>query len=142
MRLAQIEGGTVVNAIEVDPGNIPDWAEGWPELTAESGIGWSWDGTAFSAPVDPPPTLENYRAAVQAHVDAVAIAHLYDSGVSLASYVDSTNPAWAAEATAFVAWRDAVWGFVYALWADPPPGGDHSIEALIASLPQITWPTP
>ena len=140
MKLAQIELGVVINAIEVEPGNIPDWAAGWPELTGGAGIGWTWDGTVFAEQEPPPPSVEDYRAAVQAHVDAVAVSHLYDSGVSLASYVGSTNPAWAAEAAAFVAWRDAVWSFVYALWADPPTGGDTSIAALIGSLPEITWP--
>ena len=56
MRLAQIEQGTVVNAVEADPGNAPDWADGWPELTGEADIGWTWDGSAFAAPVPPPPT--------------------------------------------------------------------------------------
>lgn len=140
MQLAQVEDGIVVNAIEVEPGNIPDWAAGWPQLSGEAWIGWSWDGTSYSPPEAPPPTLEEYRAAVQAHVDAAAVSRLYDSGVSLASYLGSTNPTWAAEAAAFVAWRDAVWAFVYGLWADPPSDGDSSIEALIAALPEITWP--
>lgn len=141
MRLGQIESGVVINAIEVDPANIPDWAEGWPELTGDTGPGWTWDGTAFAAPVPDAPSVADYRAAVQAHVDAVAVARLYDSGVSLASYTGSTNPVWAAEAAAFVAWRDEVWSFVYALWADPPTGGDSSVEALIDALPEIEWPT-
>lgn len=141
MRLAQIEDGTVINAIEVDPGSIPDWAAGWPELTGDAGPDWLWDGVAFAPPAGPPPTVEEYRAAVQAHVDAAAVARLYDSGVSLASYIGSTNPIWAAEAAAFVAWRDEVWAAVYTLWAAPPTYGDLSIEALIDSLPPITWPS-
>ena len=140
MRLAKIDAGTVVNVIEADPGSLPDWAAGWPEVTGSAGVGWTWDGEAFAPPDLPTPTLDQYRAAIQAHVDATAVARLYDSGVSLASYLGSTNPVWAAEAAAFVAWRDAVWAFVYGLWADPPTGGDSSIETLIASLPEITWP--
>lgn len=141
MRLAQIEAGIVVNAIEVDQNAVPDWAAGWPELTGAVGIGWSWDGTSFAPPQPPPsapPTIEDFRAAVQAHVDAVAVARLYDSGVSLASYIGSTNAAWAAEAATFIAWRDAVWAHVYALWAKAP--ADLTPEALIADLPRITWP--
>lgn len=139
MRLAEIENGVVVNVIEVNPSAVPDWAADWP-VTEEAGPGWLWDGESFAPPVTPPPTVEEYRAAVQAHIDAAAIARLYDNGVSLASYISSMNPVWAAEATAFVHWRDAVWDAVYALWAAPPTEGDLSIEALIASLPTITWP--
>lgn len=139
MRLAQVADGIVINVIEVDPQGVPVWATGWPEA-GEAGIGWTFDGSTFSPPEAPPPTVEDYRAAVQAHVDAVAASHLYDGGVSLASYLGSTNAVWAAEAAAFVAWRDAVWAAVYALWADPPEEGESTIEALIASLPEITWP--
>lgn len=87
-------------------------------------------------------TEADYAAAVQAHLDAAARARSYDSGTNLASYATSTNPVWAAEAQEFVAWRDAVWAFVYALRADPPVGGDKSVEALIALLPQPEWPAP
>src|SRR5690606_14934315 len=60
-----------------------------------------------------PPTLEDYRTAIQAHVDATARERQYDSGVSCASYVNSTVQQWAAEAAAFVAWRDAVWAHAF-----------------------------
>lgn len=90
-------------------------------------------------PLPPPPTLDDYRLAVQSHIDATARERLYDSGVSLASYVASTDAAWAAEAEAFVAWRDAVWQQVYALWDDPPDPLPTPAE-LIALLPEITWP--
>jgi hypothetical protein len=92
--------------------------------------------TPYAAPV---PTQDAYRRAVQAHIDATAIARLYDSGTSCASYVASTNATWAAEAAAFVAWRDEVWAQVYELWADPPDPVPTP-AALIASLPEIDWP--
>ncbi len=86
-----------------------------------------------------PLTQEDYRRAVQTYVDATAVARLYDSGTSCASYAASTNPVWAAEAAAFIAWRDDVWATVYALWASPPDPVPTP-EALIASLPEIIWP--
>jgi hypothetical protein len=55
MKLAQIENGTVVNAIEVDPSAIPDWAADWPELVDGAGIGWQYDGQQYSAAPPPPP---------------------------------------------------------------------------------------
>jgi len=79
-----------------DPEPLPDTA---PEVAAF---------------LNPPPTLDDYRIAVQAHVDATARARNYDSAVSCASYVASGNTVWAAEAQAFVSWRDAVWAYAFA----------------------------
>ncbi|MCD1265529.1 hypothetical protein [Shinella sumterensis] len=52
-----------------------------------------------------PPTLADYEDAIQGMVDATAKEKLFRDGVTLASYTASTNPQWAAEAVAFVAWR-------------------------------------
>lgn len=86
--------------------------------------------------------LVKFQAAIQAHVDAVAHSCAYDSGNSLASYVASSNPLWATEAEAFVAWRDAVWVYAYAELdkvsaqeRDVPP-----VEGFIDELPAIEWP--
>jgi len=57
--------------------------------------------------------LDTYRSAIRNLIDNKASERQYDSGATLASYVNSTNEQWAAEALAFVAWRDQVW--VYAL---------------------------
>lgn len=87
-------------------------------------------------------TVDDYRLAIQAHVDATAIVRNYDSGTSLASYVASTNPAWAAEAAVFVAWRDAVWTYAYAE-LDKVLSAEReqpTIEAFIGELPVIEWP--
>jgi hypothetical protein len=94
---------------------------------------------AYDPPEPAPPTIEGYSAAVQAHLDAAARARLYTDGNSLATYTASTNPQWAAEAQAFVAWRDAVWQQVYAMWASPPDPVP-SPEEVVAGLPVIEWP--
>lgn len=86
-----------------------------------------------------PPTIEDYRNAVQSHLDAAAQSRLYTDGNSLATYTASTNPQWAAEAQAFVAWRDAVWAQVYGMWASPPDPVPTP-EEVLAGLPVIEWP--
>lgn len=63
MRLAQVSDGVVVNVIEVDPENIPDWAADWPEAET-AGTGWMWDGEAFSEPAEPEASIEEQRAAM------------------------------------------------------------------------------
>ena len=50
--IAIIENGTVVNAIVAD-----SWPDGIDitDITPRPGIGWSYDGQAFTAPPAPPP---------------------------------------------------------------------------------------
>lgn len=109
-------------------------------------VRWVYD--LADAPEPEPPTpeqvIEAFRMAIQSHVDAAATAKLYDSGNSLATYKDSTVPQWAAEAAAFIAWRDAVWAYSYAE-LDKVLAAEReqpSIEAFIAELPEIVWPEP
>lgn len=88
------------------------------------------------------PTLNDYRSAIQARIDTTAGERGYDSGVTCASYVGSTNSTWAAEAAALVAWRDAVWSYAYAEMARVQAGerGQPAIAAFLAELPSMTWP--
>ena len=93
--------------------------------------------------LDPDALKETYRQAVQSHIDATARARDYDSGVSLASYVGDPNATWASEAAAFVAWRSSVWLFVFDWLSEIDAGTQappESAEALVAELPEITWP--
>lgn len=85
--------------------------------------------------------LETFRRAVQAHVDATAQTRDYDNGNSIAGYVASTNPIWAAEAQAFVAWRDAVWAYAFAELAKVQNGAREisTVEEFLAELPIINW---
>ena len=93
-------------------------------------------------PLPPAVTQDDYSRSIQTYVDATAKVRLYNDGNSLASYKDSTIPKWAAEASAFIAWRDQV--YVYAneqmnLFLsgerDQP-----SLQELIEELPKIEWP--
>lgn len=94
------------------------------------------------APEPRPLTLDDFRAAIQAHIDTTAQERSYDSGITCASYVGSTNPGWAGEATAFVAWRDAVWIYAYAELAkvETAQRPQPTIEAFLSELPAIAWP--
>jgi hypothetical protein len=105
-----------------------------------------FDGTAWT---DPRPAeartaalVAEVTAALEVHVDAVARQRQYTGAVSAASYTASTNPVWAAEAAAFVAWRDALWawalGQLAAFQSGAPVPSD--INAFIASAPAIIWP--
>lgn len=95
-----------------------------------------------SPPPPPAPTLADFQAAIDGHVDAVAGARNYSSGTSCASYAASTVPQWQAEAAAFIAWRDAVWAHAYAE-LDKVENGQRPVPAVadfVAELPAIVWP--
>lgn len=86
--------------------------------------------------------IDVYRLEIQAMIDGKAQERDYDSGATLASYVNSTIAQWAVEATTFVAWRDDVW--LHALTElDKVQNGERdqpSIEAFLAELPAFEWP--
>ncbi len=86
--------------------------------------------------------VDVYRLEIQAMIDAKANERQYDSGATLASYVNSTIEQWSSEAQAFVAWRDAVW--LYALAElDKVQKADRaqpSVEDFLAELPAFEWP--
>lgn len=93
-------------------------------------------------PSELPPSVDEYRRAIQTKIDATAQERGYDSGVTCSSYLGSTSPTWAAEAGAFVSWRDAVWGYAYGELAKVE-GGDReqpSVAGIVSELPAIEWP--
>lgn len=89
----------------------------------------------------PAPTQQDYAAAVQKHIDAIAVARGYADGVALSGYVASNVATWAYEAHAFIAWRDAVWDYAYAQLAAIQTGQRQqpTIQGLIGELPSVDW---
>lgn len=124
---------------------------GLPYHVVEGDIHWQsvLDATAEHGepPLEPVPepepvTVDSFRRAIQAHIDATAQARGYDSGVTCASYVGSTIPAWAAEAAAFVAWRDAVWAYAHGELAKVEIGErvQPAVPEIMRELPSTDWP--
>jgi hypothetical protein len=91
----------------------------------------------------PAPSIDDYKNAVQAHIDAVARAKDYDSGISLDGYKGSAVEAYAADADAFTTWRDPLWLTVFGILADVQSGAipQPTIPELIAMLPAPPWPS-
>lgn len=70
MKLAQIDGGIVVNVAEVDPSAVPDFMADWVE-TEEAGPGWTWtEEGGFTPPeaVDLPAVIPEKVSRLQARV--------------------------------------------------------------------------
>lgn len=75
-------------------------------------------------------------AAIDGHVESQARALGYNSAAHCASYAASTVQAWADEATAFVAWRDAVWIAAFNHQGQVTAGNaPPTVEAALAALP-------
>src|SRR5690554_6629576 len=125
---------------------------GWP------GAEWNWPSTDNYETLEwfgpgEKPTLQEieavsgaelpvYRFAIQRMLEARAAERQYDSAISIATYTNSSVPQWAAEAQAFVVWRDAVWAYAYAELERVQNGQRPapSVEQFLAKLPVLEWP--
>lgn len=103
-------------------------------------------GLLSEPPPPPPETFDQAKArlsaVVQSYLDTKPQERNYDGILSACSYATSTNPKFAAEGQACVAWRDDVWASCYQMLADVQ-AGTRAIPTeaeLIAELPVLTWP--
>ena len=122
---------------------LATYPAGTIEVPLKPGADFDWvDGVWQPAP-PVPPSMDDYTTAIDAHVDATARSKGYNSAAHCASYIASTHAPWAAEAQAFVAWRDQVWLFVFQQLALVEAGtipAPTSSQELIDTLPAIQWP--
>lgn len=124
----------------IDPDNKATWRI---DFAGDAGPSQRAAALAVMAAFDlSAPTLGDYRKGLQAMVDGAAKSRGYDNGVSCAGYAASSVPAWAAEAAAFVAWRDAVWTYAFAELEKVQNGQrtKPSVSQLIDETPKIQWP--
>lgn len=121
---------------------LATYPEGCDEVPLKPGSDHEWDGETWGYVDPPPPSVDDYEDAIQAHVDDAARSKLFRDGVTLASYASSTNPAWASEAQAFVAWRDQVWAYAYQELAAVMSGERRqpTVAEIVGELPAISWP--
>jgi hypothetical protein len=87
------------------------------------------------------PLVGDYENAIQDLVDNTARKRQFRDGVTLASYTASTKPKWAAEAQAFVAWRDNVWFYAYGELAKVQAGQrpQPTVEQFLSEIAPIAW---
>lgn len=86
--------------------------------------------------------VSEFEEAIQKIIDYTARSKQFRDGVTLASYTASTNAAWKAQAEAFVAWRDQVWGYAYAELENVLSGQRQRPTAseFLTEVPPIDWP--
>lgn len=87
-------------------------------------------------------TAINAAQQSQLVIDSTARSKGYGDGVSCASYATSTNIIWKNESVAFIAWRDSVWDYLYALLARISGGSDPipSVQEILNGIPPMVWP--
>lgn len=88
------------------------------------------------------PKLEDYDAALTAHLDSVAQTRRWQDRISLMSRAGFPGP-WQADAIAFGQWADGCNVIGYQILADYQAGNipQPSVEDVIAALPPMVWPT-
>lgn len=107
----------------------------------------------FTPPAPPPePTIEErteqFRAAIQSHLDVFAQTRNYDGIMSAASYATSTVEKFYIEGQYAVDVRDATWAKAYELlaeWMEGIQSGERGFptdEEIFSELPALEWPNP
>lgn len=132
-----IENGVVKNRSQADAPMAANWVQ---NDTAQ--IGWLYDGNTFSEPPPELPKLEDYDAALTAHLDSVAKSRNWQDRISLMSRAGFPGP-WQADAIAFGQWADGCNVIGYQMLADFQNGliPQPTVEEVIAALPPMVWPT-
>lgn len=96
---------------------------------------------AIAQYVAPLPTLEDYDAALTAHLDSVAQSKRYADRISCSVRAGYPGP-FQSEGIAFATWMDTCNQIGYQILADFQAGNipQPSVEDVIAALPQMVWP--
>ncbi|MDH6294691.1 hypothetical protein [Agrobacterium fabrum] len=119
--------------------------EGWVEVGSDVFGGFvRQENGVFLQPDQPAatPVITDYENAIQNLVDSTAREKQFRDGVTLASYTASTKPKWAAEAQAFVAWRDNAWFYAYGELAKVQGGQrpQPTVDQFLGEIARIAWP--
>lgn len=122
----------------------PRWTGTWD---GEIWNGGSWvDDEAASLAAD---LAAQQVKHVEAAIDALVLSKArerYNSVESCVTYINSTNPQWAAEAQAFIAYRDAVWVYVVAEMSKVQAGNRamptpaEAVAEVEANVGGVAWP--
>lgn len=83
-----------------------------------------------------------FQSAIEQLIDYEVSTRSYSSPASCASYFNSTNEKWQAEARAFVAWRDEVYEYAlgYLAQASENPDAEYDLAEFLTGVPVMHWP--
>jgi hypothetical protein len=84
--------------------------------------------------------FNNYLNYINFILNNTARLKQYDNAVSCASYANSTNLQWKAEAEAFIAWRDAVFNYAITIQKEVQDGAPiPDFDTFKNNMPVINW---
>ena len=146
--------GIYFNSLEVDEyAAMPERSTPTkpPKLTGTQVARWTgsgWEKLAAAPEIDPyVPTAEEvakaYELAVQARLDAAAIAARYDNIATAVSYAEEPAvPKFQRDGKAFRAWRSLVWAYAYEQLAAVKAGErtQPTIQDFLLELPELELP--
>jgi len=118
----------------------------WVDCPDDCIPGWDFVNGDVVRPVIPektlPEILHEFNQGLQNFINSVSMQKQYESALHCATYATSTVAEWAAEAQAFIAWRDSVWTYSYAELAkfENSERQPVSFEDFLTELPAIVWP--
>lgn len=115
-------------------------SETWQMLLSDQSKGKiiQADGNGFPISIDRPvltveQTIGAISSSIKLSIDAVAKKWGYDNIVSAASYANSSNKQYSADAAALISWRDAVW--VWATQLFPSVVAGQSPDEFMKNMP-------
>lgn len=119
----------------------------WTDCPNHVVAGYIFNGTEFVEKPILPKSKEQIQAecetVIEGFIDTKARERMYKSAESCISYLNSRNPQWAAEAEAFIVWRDDVYSYVIELQRkiEAREIAFNGAAALLENAPKMEWPT-
>lgn len=117
----------------------------WMDAPIGCEVGWVLQNGELVEPAKEQLTQEEkvqlYATTMQQHIDTKAMEKNYDNGFSCATYANSTNTDWKAEADAFIAFRDDCWQYAIDVQTQVENNEIESptVEEFIANAPVLNW---
>lgn len=111
--------------------------------TRANWTGYGWVDRVYTPPPPVYPPVEDFTAAITAHLDATAQTRRYDDRITCMVRAGFAGP-FQAEAQAFALWADSCNALAYQLLAEVEAGTrpmPTTTQELIDALPPMIWPT-
>jgi hypothetical protein len=111
MKYAYLENNTVVDLVGNDPFQLfqDSYASMFIEVPEKVKVGWSFDGSAWNAPLSRQKTQAELEGEIQRQLNAFAQEKDFDSIEDACNWINSTVDEWASESRRAIEVRDIAW---------------------------------
>lgn len=118
----------------------------WMDAPENCQVGW----ILIDGEITPPPLpvkteqqlIDEYNLALMNLLDTTARQKSYKDSADCASYLNSTNIKWSAQARVFIKWRDECWAYALKVLDEIKKGQKErpSLQSFIDAMPVFKWP--